>query len=61
MFQTQQRLQELADNKALKDSEATLEEIVQAGHILKDLNALNEYAKLHGCKQANTKLNDIAE
>ena len=52
-------MQELADSKALKDDKATLEEIVQAGHILSNLNALNEYAKVHGCKQTSAKLLEL--
>ena len=49
-------MQELADDKALKSSDTTLEEIAQAGHVLSNLNALNEYAKVHACKQASARL-----
>ena len=36
-----------------------MEDIAQAAHILNNLNALNDYAKVHGCKQATTKLREL--
>ena len=46
----------MADDRGFRSQDATLEEISQAAQLLSNLNALNEYAKVHGCKQTSAKL-----
>jgi hypothetical protein len=43
----------MADDEILKGEDATLEGIAQAGQVLKYLNQLNEYSKVHACRSAS--------